>query len=90
MARAFSGALSLLLVILVLRLALPEVADLVVVIIVKILTIFSPITIVMFISISLILSRLLNNVIGVSIALSCISLVMLIVLPLWLKKHLYY
>jgi len=57
---------------------------------IKILTIFSPITIVMFISISLILSRLLNNVIGVSIALSCIALVMLIVLPLWLKKHLHY
>jgi O-antigen/teichoic acid export membrane protein len=56
---------------------------------IKILTIFSPITIVLFIAISLLLSRLLNNVIGVSIALSFIAMVMLIVLPLWLKKHLH-
>lgn len=56
---------------------------------IKILTIFSPITIVLFITVSLILSRLLNDVIGVAIALSCIALIMLIVLPIWLKKHLY-
>jgi len=41
MIRAFSGALSLALTILVLRLALPEIGDLLIEIIVKILTIFS-------------------------------------------------
>jgi O-antigen/teichoic acid export membrane protein len=48
--------------------------------------ILSPINIGLFISLSILFSRLLNNVIGVSLALSVTCLIPLIVYPLWLKK----
>ncbi|MCJ7448022.1 MAG: hypothetical protein MUO72_10025 [Bacteroidales bacterium] len=48
--------------------------------------ILSPINIGLFLTLSIVLSKLLNNVIGVSIALTVTCLVPLIVYPLWLKK----
>ena len=54
----------------------------------KIYTILSPISITSFIGFSVILSKLLNNVIGVALALSITSFIGLIVLPIWLKKQL--
>jgi O-antigen/teichoic acid export membrane protein len=48
--------------------------------------ILSPINILLFLSTSIALSKLLNNVIGVAIALAITCLVPLIVYPLWLKK----
>jgi O-antigen/teichoic acid export membrane protein len=55
---------------------------------IKILTILSPISIVIFITFSILLSKLFNNVIGVAMALSITCLVGLIILPIWLKKQL--
>ena len=48
--------------------------------------ILSPINIGLFLTLSIVLSRLLNNVIGVSIALTVTCLIPLIVYPQWLKK----
>ena len=48
--------------------------------------ILSPVNIGLFITLSIVISRLLNNVIGVSLALSITCLIPLIVYPLWLKK----
>lgn len=53
---------------------------------IRINVILSPINIVLFLVLSFVLSRLLNNVIGVSIALTVTCLVPLIVYPLWLKR----
>lgn len=53
-----------------------------------IFTILSPISLGIFITFSILISRLLNNVIGVPLTLSFISLIGLIILPLWLKKYL--
>lgn len=53
---------------------------------IKINVILSPINIGLFLTISIVLSGLLNNVIGVSIALAVTCLVPLIVYPIWLKK----
>lgn len=50
--------------------------------------ILSPINIALFLANAIILSRLFNNVIGVSIALAFTCLVQLIVYPFWLKKQL--
>ena len=55
---------------------------------IRILTILSPISIGLFITTAILLSRLMNNVIGVSIALALTNLVALIVLPKWLKRQL--
>lgn len=54
---------------------------------IRILVILAPLTIVVFLGLSIILSNLLSNVIGVSIALSISSLIGLIVTPFVLKKH---
>lgn len=54
---------------------------------IRILVILAPFTIGVFIGLSIILSRILNNVIGVSIALSLSSLIGLIVTPFVLKKY---
>ncbi len=48
--------------------------------------ILSPINIGIFITLSVILSELLNNVIGVSIALTVTCMIPLIVYPFWLKR----
>ena len=54
---------------------------------IRIFIYLSPISIGIYISLSIILSRLLDNVIGVAIALALTCLVGLIVLPIWLKKQ---
>lgn len=54
---------------------------------IRILVFLAPLTIIVFLSLSIILSRLLNNVVGVSIALSISSLIGLIVTPFVLRKH---
>jgi O-antigen/teichoic acid export membrane protein len=54
---------------------------------VRILTILAPVGIGMFIGFSILLSRLLNDIVGVSIALSLTSIVALFVLPVELYKH---
>lgn len=53
---------------------------------IKINTILSPIIIGLFLTISIVLSSELENVIGVSIALGASCLVQLIALPIWLRK----
>jgi len=55
---------------------------------IRILTILAPIGIGVFIGCSILLSKLLNNVIGVSIALSISSLIGLIAIPIELNKYL--
>jgi O-antigen/teichoic acid export membrane protein len=52
----------------------------------RVLTVLSPIGICLFIILSIVLSKWLNNVVGVSIALSIVSLIGLIVLPIEIRK----
>ena len=56
---------------------------------IRILVLLAPVGIVMFITLSIVLTKLLNDVVSISIALSLTSIVGLIVLPREIKKQLH-